>query len=83
MAVFEILASIQYSSAPTTQSLSSSIGCVAKTILPAKPNPAAGRAGRLFSFQSKDFLDELNLPILGKLVYRQLDLDIRRNRLYH
>jgi len=45
--------------------------------------PAAGLAGRLFSFQSKDFLDELNLPILGKLVYRQLDLDIRRNRLYH
>jgi hypothetical protein len=37
-------------------------GCVAKTILSAKPELTANLVGRLFTFQSEDFPDELNLP---------------------
>jgi hypothetical protein len=37
-------------------------GCVAKTILSAKPNQSPISFGRLFSFQPEDFPDELNLP---------------------
>src|SRR5258706_3786429 len=38
------------------------IGCVAKNNSVARTEPTANLVGRLFSFQSEDFADELNLP---------------------
>ena len=47
---------------PQAGDVSGICGCVAKTILSAKPSQTANLVGRLFSFQSEDFPDELNLP---------------------